>query len=173
MRKGSRESSIEALKVFSIFIIIISHCIQSLYLSYKEFPAQEYLIDFSGGIKSIQLFVLVLFRSFGPLGNMIFFVCSAWFLLSSHSFNKEKWFRLIVEIWVVSIIILTVVLLVRHGDVSKWLILKSLFPSTFSNNWYLSCYLLFYPLHPILNEVIESRSQRGLLRLTLVVFILH
>ncbi len=169
----SRESSIEALKILAIFLIVISHCVQSLYLSYAEFPSKDYLIDLGGGLRNVQYILLVLLRSFGPLGNMLFFVCSAWFLLDSHSVNKKKILSMLVEIWFVSILILSIVLFIRQGDVSKSLIFRSLLPNTLANNWYLSCYLLFYSIHPILNSAIEQSSRRVLFRLSITIFILY
>lgn len=47
------------------------------------------------------------------------------------------------------------------------LIVKSLFPTLFANNWYMTCYLLFYPIHPYLNKIIKGMDQQTMLRATL------
>lgn len=45
---------------------------------------------------------------------------------------------------------------------------------TFSGtNWFLTCYLLFYPLHVFLNKVIKGLSQNELLRVMLALSILY
>lgn len=68
---------------------------------------------------------------------------------------------MIVEIWVVSVVILFCCLVALHGRISAKNIAKSFLPTTFENNWYLTCYLLFYPLHSVLNRVIEGWTSDG------------
>ena len=71
---------------------------------------------------------------------------------------------MLVEIWTVSIIILIVTYAILHGCISAKIIIQSIFPTLFGNNWYVTCYLLFYPISPILNRVIDGMSKRQLLR---------
>ncbi len=71
---------------------------------------------------------------------------------------------MLVEIWTVSIIILIVTYAILHGGISAKIIIQSIFPTLFGNNWYVTCYLLFYPISPILNRVIDGMSKRQLLR---------
>ena len=51
--------------------------------------------------------------------------------------------------------------------------IKSLFPTYFANNWYLTCYLLFYPLHPVLNSVIHRMDNTALFRFSAALFCLY
>lgn len=60
---------------------------------------------------------------------------------------------MILEIWTVSIIILIVTYVILQGNISAKIVLESLFPTTFANNWYMTCYLLFYAIHPLLNKI--------------------
>ncbi len=168
--KLGRNSGIESLKIIAIFLIVISHVVQTLrsekiYISYSD-----YVVDVSIATTNVQTFILALFSYFGEWGNTIFFVCSAWFLLRSSKYNKRKWFFMLFEIWVVSIIILVVTFFIRHGDVSSKLIIRSILPTTFSNNWYLTCYLLFYPIHPYLNSIIQRSDKRHLFRISGALF---
>ena len=70
---------------------------------------------------------------------------------------------MLADIWVISIICLVVVSICQ-GSFRGSLIIRSLFPTAFSNNWYLTCYILFFVIHPFLNMVIEKMSQRQLFR---------
>lgn len=115
----------------------------------------------------------MLFSYFGPLGNTIFFVCSAYFLLCSSKCNKRKWFFMFIEVWFVSIVILVVSFIIRHGNISSEILVKSVFPTTFSNNWYLTCYLLFYPIHPFLNSIIHKMDKQQLFRTSAALFIIY
>lgn len=169
----TRESGIELLKILAIFLIIVSHIVQTLrsenlYLSY-----QDYVLDLSAATTDIQHFILILFSYFGALGDTIFFVCSAWFLLRSSKCNKRKWFYILFEVWIISIIILVISYIMMHGNIPVVLIVKSVLPTTFANNWYLTCYLLFYPIHPILNKLINCLDKTTLFRLSSAMFVLY
>lgn len=159
-----RESGIELLKILAIFIIVISHVVKTLTVKYPEVPNYDYMIDVSRATNDIRNIICLIFRYFGVWGNSIFFICSSWFLLKSKGFKKRKWLFMLAEIWVISVIILIITYLILNGGISNKIILKSFFPTLFMNNWYMTCYLLFYPIHPILNKVIYSMNKVQLFR---------
>lgn len=171
--KTMRDSSIELLKILAVFIIVISHVVQTLTSKDNSISYSDYVIDISVATTSINYFILTLFRYFGVLGNSIFFICSAWFLLRSSKFNKIKWFSMLFEVWIVSLIILVLTTFITHGNISMSLVIKSLFPITFSNNWYITCYLLFYPIHPLLNSIIDKLDKKNLLQSSIVLSVLY
>ena len=59
------------------------------------------------------------------------------------------------------------------GGVDKKLMLQALFPTTFSVNWYITAYIIFYPLHGVLNKAIYNMTQRQLLTLSSVASVLY
>lgn len=171
--KKVRNSGIELLKIIAIVLIVIFHVVNTLktvnpYISYSD-----YVIDLSVATTDIWKFILTIFSYLGYLGNSIFFICSAWFLLRSSKYNKRKWFFMLLEIWVISMFILIVMLIIRHGDISGKILLKSILPTTFAPNWYLTCYLLFYPIHPLLNVVIQKLDKLHLFRLSAALFVIY
>lgn len=168
-----RNSSIELLKIFGIILIVISHVIQTLHSQNTYFMAADYVLDISMATTNVQQFILALFRYSGVLGNTIFFCCSAWFLLDNDSVNKKKILQMLADVWVISIIILIIVYVARNGNIGLGMIIKQILPTTFENNWYITCYLIFYPLHPYLNWLIKKMEQRDLLRITLVLLFLY
>lgn len=168
-----RDSGIELLKIFAIFVIVINHTVQSLTNEAYNIPNNGFVIDISRATTNIQCILLQIFRHFGVLGNSVFFICSAWFLLKSKNWNKKKWLFMVIEIWVVSIVIFIITYIILHGNISIGIIISSLFPTTFGNNWYMTCYLLFYPIHPILNSIVNMMNQRQLFRSTLVMVFLY
>lgn len=171
--RQTRDSGIELLKIFAIFVIVINHTVQSLTNEAYNIPNNGFVIDISRATTNIQCILLLIFRHFGVLGNSVFFICSAWFLLKSKNWNKEKWLFMVIEIWVVSIVIFIITYIILHGNISIGIIISSLFPTTFGNNWYMTCYLLFYPIHPILNSIVNMMNQRQLFRSTLVMVFLY
>lgn len=80
---------------------------------------------------------------------------------------------MLIEIWVISVIILVVTYIIRHGNISGKIIIKSILPTTFANNWYLTCYLLFYPIHSLLNMLINHMNKKILFRISAVMFIIY
>lgn len=168
-----RESGIELLKIFAIIVIVISHVTQTLSCENLFLPYNDYVLDVSAATTDISKFILILFRHFGVWGNAIFFVCSAWFLLGSSKYNKKKWFYMLIEVWVVSIIVLITAFIIRDGNLSGKMIIKSILPNTFANNWYITCYLLFYPVHSFLNSLIKAMNKQTLFRISAAMFMLY
>ena len=75
------------------------------------------------------------------------------------------------KIWFVSVVILCISEMITRGALPFSIVIKSLFPTAFNNNRYLTCYLLFYPIHPALNPVIGKMSQKSLFRTALFSFL--
>lgn len=172
-RQKERDSGIELLKIFAIFVIVISHVVQTLTSENLYIPYQDYVIDVAKATTDFQNIILLIFRHFGVWGNTLFFICSAWFLLKATAYKKKKWFFMLVEIWTVSIIILIITFVILHGGISTGILVKSVFPTLFCNNWYMTCYLLFYPISPILNFVIDKMSKIQLFRSASALAILY
>ena len=172
-RISERSSGIELLKVIAIVLIVLFHMTQT-YTSMSDLSVgQDYHDDLSTAFVSARHIFLLFVMCLGSVGNTIFFVCSAWFLLDDDRVNGKKWFFMLFEVWVVSIFFLGAVFVARSGDLSTEMIKKSIFPSIYGNNWYITCYLLFYPLHRYLNRLIYGLSKRELLGCTLALGVLY
>ncbi len=171
--KKERHSGIELLKIIAIILIVIHHVVQTLRGDYSFISYSDYVIDLRVATADLQKFILILFSHFGILGNSIFFVCSSWFLLRSSHYDKRKWFFMLFEVWFISILILSSTLIIRHGSISEKIIIRSFFPTTFANNWYLTCYLLFYPIHPFLNSIIYRMGKQALFRSSATLFVIY
>jgi hypothetical protein len=153
---------------------VLFHTSQKLITGTEKYGINaSYIYDISKASTSLQHILLIIIQYFGVWGNDIFFVCSAWFLLDNNRFKKKKEFFLFSEVWIISIIMLIAGLIVLHGDISTKNILKSIFPNTLGLNWYITCYLLFYPIHPILNKIILWMNQKTLLRTTIALSLLY
>lgn len=171
--KKPRNSNIELLKILAILLIVCSHVVQTLSAPNVYAPVRDYVIDLGQATTDLPRLVLSILRYSGALGSTLFFVCSAWFLLESKKANVGKIVTMVLEIWVISVLILAVVWVARGGDLQRGLIVKSLFPTTFASNWYTTCYLLLYAMHPVLNAAIASLSQKGLLKAAVFLGVLY
>ena len=171
--RKERNSGVEMLKVFAIILIIISHISQTLQQENNLVGISSYILDFSAASLNAKSISLQFMRSFGAFGNLIFFICSAWFLLGSDKVNAKKWLFMLIEVWSVSVIIAISFMLLKKESISRSLLIQSFLPTTFSNNWYLTCYLLFYPLHVFLNKMISQLEKRLHLKFIISAFILY
>lgn len=167
-----RDSGIELLKVIAILLIVISHVVQTLSSENPLIGYSDYILDLSCATKEMQLVILMIMRHFGALGNSIFFICSAWFLLDRKTVSVKKITEIMMDVWAISVLILAAVQIFM-GRISVPLIVKSLLPTTFSNNWYLTCYILFYAVHTSLNKIIWGMTQKQLLKAASVLAFLY
>lgn len=167
VKKGERNSTIELLKVIGIILIVISHACPM----YGEKDSIGFInIGLCTG--SISNFILVIFRYSGQIGNAIFVVCSAWFLIESDKLKGEKICKLACNTFAISILFLiTCAALKIH--ISKIEVVKSIFPIMFQNNWFITSYLLIYAMHPLLNIIIKNVNKVTLLKINIVLFILY
>lgn len=161
--RSTRKSGIECLKVIAIFMIVLSHVVQTLCTEFSTAQSSEYVIPLQTATRNLQYECLSVFRCLGTIGNMTFFVCSAWFLLENHEKKYKKAIELLVNVWLISVIWL-IATIALQGGVSSKLVVKSVFPTLFGNNWYMTCYMIFLLAFPFLNRTISCMSRREHLR---------
>ncbi|MGN1303819.1 MAG: acyltransferase [Oscillospiraceae bacterium] len=165
--KKIRESNIELLRIIAMFLIVLSHCIPfNLSLS------SPYYIDVRQCSESISNIVLALFSYSGQIGNAIFLICSCWFLTESRSVKSEKIINMLADTWFICLLFYAIFKLcgVEIGAATT---IKSLFPITVSSYWFITCYLVFYLIHPIINLIINGLNKRQLFITVLVGSILY
>ena len=167
-----RESGIEILKIIGIFLIIISHVTQTLYTP-SEYFDMKYVVEVKYATKNIQNILLAWFSSFGAQGNLIFFICSAYFLLESKKIDDKKIIRLLIDVWFISFLILCIFVVGSWYELSTKIIIKSIFPTIFATNWYITFYILFYLIHLGLNLVIQKITQKDHLIILLITLLLY
>lgn len=161
-----RNSSIELLKIIAILMIIISHVIPFGYGNIGN----EY-INISNASNNLNEVLLQMIRYLGKIGNVIFLICSSWFLLEKKQINKKKVLYIIMDCLVVSIICLVLISAIGY-KINYKTVIKQFFPITFSNNWFIACYIILYVISPFLNIIIDNMSKERLLKIdiTLVLF---
>lgn len=141
-----RFSGLELFKIIAIFLICISHANQTA----------GYMLSLPLSFGSVSMDVI---SYFGQIGNNIFVICSAWFLLDSKRTKAEKIFNLAFDSMLISIIILSGFLFAGFSFSSSEII-KQVFPDIFKNVWFVPTYLIFYAVHPILNFIIKKINQK-------------
>lgn len=168
-----RHTGIELLKIFAIFLIITNHVVQTLSSPNEYVFNNGYIIDISLATDNIKYIILAMLRYSGVLGNNLFFISSAWFLLDKKVSDKKKLYFIMADVWIISVLFLISAFVTNHGSISAKLIIKSLFPITFSNNWYVTCYILFCLLYPFLNMIIYKMTHIQLFRTSILLALLY
>lgn len=171
-QKKQRQSGIELLKIAAMILIVISHVTQTLGTA-NEYYVQEYIFHYNQATTDFQSLFLAWMGSSGAQGNLIFFTCSAWFLLDSKRTDCKKMAYMIADVWIINIVILAVLEIGSWYSISIKDVIKSVFPTTFALNWYITCYILFYIIHDKLNVIIRNCTQKELLSLNIVVLVLY
>ena len=162
------------MKIFAMLLIVLNHVVQTLNTEGNYYiPFSDYFVMLSAATTEAPRLILSVLRYSGELGNTLFFVCSAWFLLKNDAVNKKKILLLALDAWVISLSILCCVLLIEHGQVHGFLVHSAMLPTIHENTWYLTCYLLFYAVHPVLNGAIRALDQRRHLRLCAASLLLY
>lgn len=171
--KKERESGIELYKVIAIFLIVLSHVIQTLTEpNYVLGIGEGTFINIATATTDLNVLLLALFRICGALGNNMFFICSAWFLVNSKKISLKKVIHMILDVWIINMIVfLGVHAIGIQFQVSDTV--RTFFPTTFANNWYITCYLLFYLIHPFLNCMLEQLNISEHFTLTSFLFMIY
>lgn len=166
---SQRQSGIELLKIIAMFLIVISHCVQSISNS-EKFILNN--VNIAQPTTDYKIFIMQFLRYFGTWGNAVFLLCSVWFMVDSNNLKLNKIAHMILNIYALSIIFL-LIFIWMGVNLSVKDILKCLFPTTFGNNWYTTCYLLLYAVCPLLNTIISKLNQRQHLAYNSIFFILY
>ena len=167
IQKKSRLSGIELLKLIAMFMIVVSHSGPV----YGNAYAESY-VNLRVATRNIQNLLLVVFDYMGQIGNCIFLMCSACFLLEQQTVKWKKVVYFLGDCLFFSVCFLIVFLLAGYG-LPRMIIIKQFFPTTFEYNWFVGCYLLLYVMHPVLNLIIQNLSRKELLLTDLAGLVLY
>ena len=132
INENNRISNIELLKVFAIFLIIFSHVIP---FNYNNFSL-EY-IDIRNASFDYNNIALQFIRYFGQIGNVIFLICSSWFLCEKREIRFKKIVFIVIDCFIISVICLFIIKLAGQ-DIDKITLIKQFHPLRFYNNLFVS-----------------------------------
>ena len=148
-------------------MIVLSHSVPFWTIEFSNG-----MIDLNFARLDIQNIVLLIFRYVGQIGNVIFIICSSYFLLESKKANAKKVLYIIFDTFFISIAFLIFFLLLGY-DLSAKEIIKQFFPITFKNNWFIGVYLIFYIIHPLLNIIIDKLDKKRLFHVNVFILIYY
>ncbi len=148
-----RDSNIELLRVISIIMIVISHyCVHGI--------GGVYISSMNFGINRIILECLTV----GNMGTILFVLISGYFLINSNKVKLKKIVRLIAQVQFYTFFIYLVLLILKLQIFNIKDFIKILFPISFKEYWFATCYLLLYFFHPYINKLLNSLNRNEHIR---------
>ena len=147
---GKRKSNIEIIRIIAMFLIIMSH-----YSLYSGFNWENVV-----GITSNKVFMNTFFE-FGTLGVSLFIIISGYFY-DKNKLNVYKVVRLILQIFIFSIIGLMIGIIIGDDNLNTKNIIKSIMPTTFGLYWFATCYVLILLFSPFIKVIIDNLSKKDL-----------
>ncbi len=162
-----RNSSIELLKLIAIILIVFCHSIPD-----GNVNAFNSAIQLGKATDNLQYLICEFIRNLGQIGNNIFIICSVWFLLDSTKVNTKKIAGMIGDCVVISNTFLCIFMALGYS-LPKMYIIHQIRPITYGGSWFVTCYLLLYAIHPLLNKLIKSLEKKSLLLVNLMFITLY
>lgn len=167
--KKARSSNLELLKVFAMLMIVLGHSRPRDTIAWTNtyFP-------YGCASDNIQFFLTSIGGYLGAYGNCIFIICSAWFLVGNSIVKREKVCKMFSDVWIFSVMSFAIVTILKVTPPISWKeYVMTFFPNIYGVYWFVTCYILFYILHPALNAVVYGLNKHKLLCLSLFLFILY
>ena len=158
MEAKKRDSNIELLRVVSILMIIASHCIQhggaGNFELYKSDLSINYIIN-------------VLFGSWAQVGVAVFVIITSWYM-EQKQINYTKIIKLVLQTWTTCILITAIVYGLGLKPISLKIIAMEFITPFYEQYWFISTYIMFYLLIPVLQIVIKKLGNEKLKSLCIV-----
>ena len=150
-----------------MFLIIISHITPDF--GSPELPSY---VDTHMATSNFQFFLVGIYKYLGQLGVAIFIVCSAYFLCDRKNIRRGKVIEIVLDVnfisWIIFLVFILLGIKIQIKDIIKFLL-----PVVGGANWFVSCYVIEYFLHPYLNKISSNSTQKEYRELCLFLFMMY
>jgi len=109
--RNQRNSCVELMKLIGIFLIVLTHVIQTLEKENVIYDGIGWSFGYGLTTTDVKTIILYVFRQLGQIGNAIFFTCSAWYFVDKTKNKKEKVAQLFANQWTISVLVCILYLL--------------------------------------------------------------
>ena len=148
----TRESKFELLRVFSMLLIIFQHAME------RSIPGWGML---KGGF-SFNYCVAVTMSIWGQLGVMLFVMISSWFMADKQGIRMKKVIDLFLEVMTICVCMMIVFAVVHSESLNLKLIAKELLTPAYKQYWFITTFLAFYLIIPLLQKLVSALSDTAL-----------
>ncbi len=154
----NKESNMELLRLFSMFLIIIFH--------FSIHGVGNFYSTNTTFIEHINSFFNALCGYAGKTGTAIFILITGYYMINS-SIKIKHAFRIYLYTLLYSLLFLGLSFLIGSHKVNSHILNISLFPLFGRNYWFISDYIILYLLIPFINSLIKTLNRTQLLNLIL------
>lgn len=149
MNKTVRNSGIEILRIVGMFLICVHHFTYSNNLENFTHPACLYDICH------------VFFTYFGSVGNSLFAITSAYFLVESDKVRISKIFDIIIKQSIITVCV-TLGFIAFGNSISIAEFIRNSFTIFFGMHWFIRSYIIYYLIHGCINKILNDFSKQQL-----------
>ena len=148
-----RDSNLELFRIITMLLIVAHHyVVNSGLMEVIRGGVQQY------GITAKSIFYL-LFGAWGKTGINCFVLITGYFMCKSQ-ITKEKFLKLLIQIYFYKIVIYLIFLFSGYEPFSLKTLLKAILPFTQVDKNFTGCFLIFYLCIPFLNILIGNMTKR-------------
>ena len=147
-----REAKFELLRILSMLMIIFQHALE------RSIPDWGML----KGDFSFNYCVAVSIGIWGQLGVMLFVMLSSWFMVDKQGIRMKKVIDLFFEVISICICMLLIFAIVHPESLNLKLIIKELTTPINKQYWFITTFLVFYIIMPLLQKVVAAMSNAAL-----------
>lgn len=169
--KPARNSAIELLRIVAMLIIIAFHGHMHSWLDKLDLQQVPEVV--TNNMYNVNILFSYFVGWGGDLGNTIFILITGYFMIN-RKVNYPKLILLLVTMlfysWIIFIMVYVFMPQIYVTFTSKE-ILKGIAPILFGENWFVSCYIIFFCFVPYLNGFLKSLDKNKYLLLLLMVFV--
>lgn len=138
----SRNSNIELLRIISMFMVLVLHCLSA-----------SGALDYKSGV---QYWIYWWLEAACIIAVNIFALITGYFMIES-SFKVRNLFKIGWEgVWVYSVIFSLINIFVSGDSISGSYLLRMFFPILTKKFWFVNSYLALYLISPFLNKLIHQ-----------------
>lgn len=163
MRTSDRNTRFELVRIIAIILIMFQHVIERGVTN-----SWNYYIT---APMDINWFISILLGIWGQLGVVLFVILTSWFAVDREQTSSKRIILLIIQTLSICIILCIVSFLVNPRAVSLNLIIKELLTPIEQQYWFISTYIVFYFMIPVLKIIINNISTKSLAKFLIVLTI--
>lgn len=165
-----RNGNIDLIRILATFLILIGHFVpKSLWNGNEQLCGY---METSLATMDPNGQIMMLYITLAEIGDVLYLLCSAWFLLDSRHCNVKRLLSL--EFDQVALGAAWLAITALFGlSMSKDYVIINLFPTSHNTYWFFSCYVLIYLLHPAFNVVLDHLDKKQLLTVDLLLLFLY
>lgn len=144
MNKKTRDTNIELLRIFAMFLVILTHCLLHAQALYQ--------LNFS----SMNFMIIDTLKIISWMSNTIFILISGYYMVNS-KFKLKK----ILNLWGLTLFYSIGIYIIQgliKGDYENTL--YCFFPITKGHYWFIVAYIMLYTIMPALNLGIQKLTQK-------------